>query len=173
MGARTYRASWQHPLRGGGGAGRPGSTMQWSVFRPLHCRAEDRESHLPGPFFLGQLAQDLCFKIFLDHLYQDLLEPLVEDLCIRMLLDHLGQDPLGPLVHNLCIRPLLDHCIGILLDHCIRILWDKLCRVSVSGSLCKVPLDHLCRDPVGALVQDSRSRIFSTGSFWTTCIRML
>ena len=39
------RASWQHPLHGGGGAGRPGSTMQWSV---LHCRAEDRESHLPG-----------------------------------------------------------------------------------------------------------------------------
>ena len=76
-----------------------------------------------------------------------------------MLSDHLCQDPLGPLVQDLCIRHLRDN----------------LCKISVSGSLCKwsfgslvsgsyrttytrSPIrmlsDRLCQDPLGPLVQD-------------------
>ena len=61
-------------------------------------------------------------------------------------------------------------------DLCIKILWDNLCKISVSGSLCEDPLDHLYQDPVGPLVQDLCSRIFwptVSGSYRRTCARSL
>ena len=66
-------------------------------------------------------------------------------------------------------------------DLCIKILWDNLCKISVSGSLCEDPLDHLYQDPVtgycvGTLVQDLCSRMFCptvSGSYKATCTRSL
>ena len=45
-------------------------------------------------------------------------------------------------------------------DLYIKILRNNLCKISVSGSLCEDPLDHLYQDPVGALIQDLCGRIF-------------
>ena len=78
------------------GAGRPGSTMQWSVLRPLHCRAEDRESHLPGAVAL------LVVSIFLGttcarSLLQDLFGPLVSGSSRTTCRRSLYQDAFGPL----------------------------------------------------------------------------
>ena len=99
-------------------------------------------------------------------LYVALVQDLAQDLCMRIVLDHLYQDPVGPLVQDLCIRVLWTACVRTLYDHLCKIsvsgsCWTTVsgsgwttCARSVLGSLCEDPLDHLYQDPAGALVQD-------------------
>ena len=135
------RASWQHPLHGGGGAGRPGSTMQWSVFRPLHCRAEDRESHLPGAVAL------LIVSIFLGAT------------CARSLHQYF----FGPLVsgssRTTCRRPLYQDAFGPLAPGSSRTTCAQSLFQVPSGPLRWDPFRPLYQNPVGQVVQGLCFRI--------------
>ena len=116
---------------------------------------------------VAELVQDLCFRLLLItciSLFKISCGPLVSSLrstCARSLF----QDRFRPL---LPVRPLVQ-------DLSMRILYGHLCKISVSGSLyedhfgplvsgsCRTtctrslyqdPLDRLCWDPLGPLVQD-------------------
>ena len=128
---------------------------------------------------MQDLAQDLCMRILLEHLYQNPVGPLVQDL-YQGPLDRLYQDLVRPLVQDLCIS---------------RSGWTTVsgsgwttCARSVLGSLYEDPLDHLHQDPAAALVDDcyedtcARSlyqdpllclRISVLGSTFGPCIKIL
>ena len=89
------------------------------------------------------------------------VQDLAQDLCMRILLDHLYQDLVGPLVQDLCIRVLWTACVRTLYDHLCKISVSGSCWTTVSGSCWTTcarsvlgSLDHLYQDPAGALVQD-------------------
>ena len=117
--------------------------------------------------FARHLQQDLHIRVLLHHLLS-LVPDLAQDLCMRILVDHLYQDPVGPLVQDLCVR--------VLWTSCVRILWDHLCKISASGSFwttasgsCWTTGSGSCWTTCGRSVfQDLCVRIL-----WTTCIRIL
>ena len=129
---------------------------------------------------LGSLYEDP-----LDHLYQNLVAELVQDLCFKLLLIiyiSLFKISYGPLVSSLkstyarsLFQDPFDHFYEdpvrpLLQDLSMRILYGHLCKISVSGSL---SFWTTYQDPVVALVQNLCLRISESGSFWTTCIRIL
>ena len=144
--------------------------------------------------------QNLCFRILilLDHLSQDPVVALAQDLCMRILLGHLYHEHLYKISvsgfftvsassRTSCARSLYQDPSGPLYRDPFGPLYQdpNLRKISVSGSLCwdpfgplvsrscsstgarslsqdlcvRILLDHLYQDPVGPLLQDLCIRI--------------